>query len=173
MEISPQQWDRVKELYEAALTCDPSQRDEVLRVNATDSAIVDEVRRLLAEHDSLGSFLSTTVLGHLVLPDGLPAQRFIPGQILAARFQVVRFIAAGGMGEVYEAEDLTLEENLAIKTIRPGILQHASALERFKQEVHLARQVTHPNVCRVFDLFRHQAIDGLETVFVSMELLKG
>jgi serine/threonine protein kinase/formylglycine-generating enzyme required for sulfatase activity/dienelactone hydrolase len=174
MEISPQQWERVKELYEAALTCDASQRDQVLRVSATDSAILDEVRRLLAEHDGLGSFLSTTVLGHYVLPDRPPGQRFIPGQVLARRFRIVRFIAAGGMGEVYEAEDLTLGENLAIKTIRPGILQDTSALERFKQEVHLARQVTHPNVCRVFDLFNHRDIDGQrETVFVSMELLQG
>ena len=55
------------------------------------------------------------------------------------------------MGEVYEAEDQELHEKIAIKTIRLGLMTQPHFLETFRREVHLARQVTHPNVCRIFD----------------------
>jgi len=80
------------------------------------------------------------------------------------------------MGEVYEAEDQELHERVAVKTIRPEILAQPNAVTRFKREVHLARKVTHRNVCRIFDLFRHRPDGGTvqeETVFISMELLRG
>src|SRR5438552_376267 len=95
-----------------------------------------------------------------------------PGAVLAERFRIVRFLAEGGMGEVYEAEDLELSGRLALKTIRPGIAHDARSLERFRREIQLARRVTHPNVSRVFDVFRHK--DGGKAIsFLTMELLEG
>src|SRR5579871_101189 len=98
-------------------------------------------------------------------------------QILAKRFEIIRFIAKGGMGEVYEALDKELNERVALKTVRLEFAQRESTLERFKREIQLARRVTHPNVCRTFDVFRHQesnAVGALrETLIVSMELLRG
>ena len=97
-----------------------------------------------------------------------------PGQVLAGRFRIRRFIARGGMGEVYEAEDLELHEQVALKTILPEIAADPLALERFKTEVHLARKVTHPSVCRIFDVFRHSGQPGDPVVtFLTMELLRG
>src|SRR4030095_15869554 len=75
------------------------------------------------------------------------------GAVLAGRFRVVRFIARGGMGEVYEAEDLVLKDRVPVKTIRPDVANDARTMERFLREVHLARTVTHPNVARTFDIF--------------------
>ena len=90
------------------------------------------------------------------------------------RFRVVRFIAHGGMGEVYEAEDLELRERVALKTIRPSIARDEESIERFRREIHLARKVTHENVCRIFDLFRHPVPDGSgDLSFLTMELLPG
>jgi tetratricopeptide (TPR) repeat protein/tRNA A-37 threonylcarbamoyl transferase component Bud32/TolB-like protein len=80
----------------------------------------------------------------------------------------VRFIARGGMGEVYEAEDQVLHERVALKTIRPDVASDARAMERFHREVHLARTVTHPNVSRIYDLFHHG-----DLAFLTMELLSG
>lgn len=100
------------------------------------------------------------------------AGRFIAGDLLAGRFRVVRYIAKGGMGEVYEAEDLELHERVALKTVLPVIARNPDAIERFKREIQLARKITHPNVCRIFDLFRHSSGDTSET-FLSMELLTG
>ena len=102
---------------------------------------------------------------------------FTVRQILANRFEIIRFIAQGGMGEVYEALDKELNERVALKTVRFDLAQKVQTLERFKREIQLARRVTHPNVCRTFDVFRHQesSVDGSlhETLIVSMELLQG
>jgi hypothetical protein len=103
---------------------------------------------------------------------------FAPGELLAGRFTIVRFIARGGMGEVYEAEDRELRERVALKTIRPEIAGDPRAIERFKREIHLSRQVTHPNVCRIYDLFHHSVPPGPdrpggEVTFLSMEHLAG
>jgi eukaryotic-like serine/threonine-protein kinase len=101
-----------------------------------------------------------------------------PNDLLAGRFRLIRSIGRGGMGQVYEAEDIELREHVALKAIRPEIAQDPRSVERFKREIHLARQVTHRNVCRIFDVFRHPVTtpDGAsagEMIFLSMELLSG
>ena len=105
---------------------------------------------------------------------GLPTA-FAAGDVLCARFEVLRFLAQGGMGEVYEARDLELGETVALKTIRPEVAGDPRVLQRFKREIALARRVTHPNVCRVFDLFHHSAPDrsGRSTTFLAMQMLHG
>ena len=85
---------------------------------------------------------------------------FSPDDLLCGRFQVVRFIARGGMGELYEARDLELNEQVAVKTIRADIAANERVSPRFRREVQLARRVTHPNICRIFDLFQHQPGTG-------------
>jgi eukaryotic-like serine/threonine-protein kinase len=109
------------------------------------------------------------------LVDHLPPTAFAPGDLLCSRFQIVGFLAQGGMGEVYEARDLELGETVALKTIRPEIADDPRVLQRFKREITLARKVTHPNVCRVFDVFHHTnpAAAGRSTTFLAMELLRG
>jgi tetratricopeptide (TPR) repeat protein/TolB-like protein len=103
---------------------------------------------------------------------------FAADDLLAGRFRLIRVIGKGGMGQVYEAEDLELREHVALKAVRPEIAHDSRSIERFKREIHLARQVTHPNVCRIFDVFHHPitAPDGTtegEITFLSMELLAG
>jgi eukaryotic-like serine/threonine-protein kinase len=102
---------------------------------------------------------------------------YAKGQILAERFRILRFVARGGMGEVYEAEDLELNERVALKTVRFEMADNERVIERFKREIQLGRKVTHPNVCRTFDVFRHIETDphgaSRVTLIVSMELLRG
>lgn len=93
---------------------------------------------------------------------------FSVNEIIADRFRIVRLLGRGGMGEVYEAEDLELREHVALKTVRPEIATDTHAIARFRQEIQLARKVTHRNVCRIFDLFRHG-----DVTFLTMELLEG
>ena len=98
---------------------------------------------------------------------------FEPGQLLSGRFRIVRFVASGGMGEVYEAEDLVLRERVALKTIRSDAGDERDA-ERFRREIQLARKVTHPNVCRIYDVFHHVEEGSERSVaFLTMELLEG
>ncbi len=145
-----------------------------LEANCADPALRAEVERLLSEHQQAGSFLSNPIL-NLQFESAVASGRFQAGELLAGRFNVIRFIASGGMGEVYEAEDIELKAGRAIKIIRPEILNQSNAVARFRREVRLAQQVTHPNVCRVFDIFRHKSeVSGIHDVWlVSMELLHG
>jgi tetratricopeptide (TPR) repeat protein len=100
---------------------------------------------------------------------------FAPGELVAGRYRVVRFVAHGGFGEVYEVEDRDLGERLALKTLRRHVANDPRVSERFRREIHLARQVTHPNVCRVFDLGHHHpgGDPAAEIPFLTMELLEG
>ncbi len=100
--------------------------------------------------------------------DPIGGGRFTPGQMIAERYRVVAMAGRGGMGEVYRAEDLKLGQLVAIKFLPEILSQDAAALARFHSEVRIARQVSHPNVCRVFDIGE---ADG--TPFLSMEYVDG
>lgn len=179
MGLTPPQWERVKALFEEALEKPPAERASFLTDVAQDPVVRTEVERLLDHHVESGGFLSLRGLPHSSLPAWTESsQSLAPGDVVASRFRIVRFLAQGGMGEVYEAEDLELRERVALKSIRSELLHDEKSLERFKREVHLARQVTHPNVCRIYELFRHSPAHsefkkGSEVVLVAMELLEG
>jgi hypothetical protein len=106
--------------------------------------------------------------GELTSSDPITGGRFVPGQIIAERYRIVAMAGRGGMGEVYRAEDLKLGQLVAIKFLPESLSQDAAALERFHSEVRIARQVSHPNVCRVFDIGE---VDGVP--FLSMEFVDG
>ena len=88
--------------------------------------------------------------------------------ILDARYQLERRLGQGGMGAVYKARDTELDRLVALKIIRPELTTNPEILKRFKQELILARQVTHRNVIRIFDLGQ---ADGFK--FITMEYLEG
>ncbi|MGA8044591.1 MAG: protein kinase [Terracidiphilus sp.] len=130
------------------------------------------LEELLRAHDEAGAFLDPNALHASTLVNGSDPGRMPAGTVLGDRFTIVSFRARGGMGEVYEAEDLELHMPVAIKVIRPEIADFPGMLNRFRREVHLAKQVTHPNVCRIFDIFHHNKEGGV-VLFLTMELLSG
>jgi len=93
---------------------------------------------------------------------------FTPGTILQARYRIVGLIGRGGMGEVYRAQDLKLGQSVALKFLPQDMARERARLERFLSEVRIARQISHPNVCRVYDVGE---IDGRH--FLSMEFVDG
>jgi len=99
--------------------------------------------------------------------------RFSPGDKLTGRYRIVNLIGEGAIGEVYEAFDEALAEPLALKTLRAQVASQAVTVERFRREIQLARKVTHRNVCRTYDLGRHEMPDGSVVTFLTMELLRG
>src|ERR1700722_14083933 len=94
--------------------------------------------------------------------------RFLPGSLLADRYRVVALLGRGGMGEVYRADDLTLGQPVALKFLPEEAAQDPALLDRFKAEVRIARKVSHPNVCRVYDVGE---VDG--QTYLSMEYVDG
>ena len=97
---------------------------------------------------------------------------FSPGDVVAARYRIVSLIGSGGCSDVYEALDGALGVTVALKTLRPQLARSAVQLERFRREIQNARKVTHPNVCRIFDMGVHSA-QGRDRFFLTMELLPG
>jgi eukaryotic-like serine/threonine-protein kinase len=100
--------------------------------------------------------------------NGFPQLMFQPGTVLAGRYRILRILGEGGMGAVYQARDQELERVIALKVIRPELAGNASILQRFKQELILARHVTHKNVVRIYDLGE---ADGVK--FITMEYVDG
>jgi len=185
----------VAQLFEAALALEPEERKAFLdKVCGEDTQIRQTVEELLAEDARAGSFLehppfgfrgqaridaprspsSTLSIEANQVPALLPAPgRFQPGQVLVGRFIIIRFIAQGGMGEVYEAEDRFLHgARVALKTILPHIAENPALQQRFKQEVLLAREVNHPNLCPIFDIFQCEQLPSA-FLFLTMKLLPG
>src|SRR6266850_4145004 len=98
----------------------------------------------------------------------LPHGEFAPGTVLGDRYEILALLGQGGMGAVYKARDTELDRLVALKIIRPELTTNPEILKRFKQELILARQVTHRNVIRIFDLGQ---ADGFK--FITMEYLEG
>ncbi|MGE5322031.1 MAG: serine/threonine-protein kinase, partial [Actinomycetota bacterium] len=98
----------------------------------------------------------------------LDAGRFLPGSLLAERYRIVALLGRGGMGEVYRADDLTLGQPVALKFLPEEAANDAGLLERFRGEVRISRKVSHPNVCRVYDVGE---VDG--QTFFTMEYVDG
>ena len=91
-----------------------------------------------------------------------------PGATFAGRYEVKEIVGAGGMGVVYRAFDKELQEPVAIKTLRPEALAAGAALDRFKQEIRLARKIAHRNVVRTYDLGEQNGI-----YYLTMEYVEG
>jgi len=100
--------------------------------------------------------------------DALDNSRFVAGTILNERYRVVGLLGRGGMGEVYRAEDLTLGQPVALKFLPEALSADGAALARFHREVRVARQISHRNVCRVYDIGE---AEGQQ--FLSMEYVRG
>lgn len=94
--------------------------------------------------------------------------RFLPGRLVAGRYRIIALLGKGGMGEVYRADDLTLGQAVAMKFLPDDAARDESLLERFRNEVRMARRVSHPNVCRVYDV---GDVDG--QTFFTMEYVDG
>ena len=104
------------------------------------------------------------------LPSALSAMQkpLRPGNVLGYRYEIVSLLGKGGMGAVYKARDRELDRMVALKIIRPDLAGNADMMNRFKQELILARQITHRNVIRIYDL---GVADGRR--FISMEYVEG
>ena len=180
MEMMADLEQAAEQLFGEALELRPEQRTAFLDQACSDAP---ELRRLvdglLRDNQRVGSFLATP----LFTADGqsnpstanypVAAARFQPGQLIAKRFLVVRFIARGGMGEVYEAKDQFLQgASIALKIIRPEIATDAANSARFEQEVILARKVVHPNLCPIYEIFRCEQ-PAPPFLFLTMRLLQG
>ncbi len=177
--MTPERWTQLKELFDNALQQTPAERAALLAVlQQDDPELSRELSELLAHHAASEGFLEQDASAPPPPVNvAATAPVLLQGQLVAARYRIHRFLGQGGMGQVYAAFDTALQEDIALKVITPGKLATPVARARFTREVQLARRVTHPSVCRVYDIARHpgeSAGDNEETfTCLTMELLQG
>ncbi len=151
MEISPENWENVKALFEAALDLAPHERVSLLGSESVDPRVREEVERLLAEHDRARSFLSNPAYANLKLDQTENQGRFVPGELLDGKFRISRMLAEGGMGQVWLAEQTApLQRPVVVKLIKAGMYD-AALLERFRSERQSLAIMDHPSIAKVFD----------------------
>src|SRR5262245_12673804 len=107
-------------------------------------------------------------LGRLIATDTIPADGFAPGTILADRYRIIGLLGRGGMGEVYRADDLKLGQPVALKFLPRVFASDPVRRERLFAEVRITRQLSHPNICRVYDIVE---LEGQQ--FLCMEYIDG
>src|SRR6187200_603546 len=110
----------------------------------------------------------TSASGWLGSSGSIDHGRFQPGTIFQQRYRVIGLLGRGGMGEVYRADDLRLGQPVALKFLPATLKQDPQRLAQFHNEARTARQVSHPNVCRVYDIGE---VDGVP--YISMEYVDG
>ncbi len=168
--MDPERWKSVEALYHAALALEPGQRNSFLNTASPDTALRLEVESLLGFAEEADRLLAARPELPLLL-DLHPT--FQAGLMLSRRFRIVRLLGSGGMGEVYEAADVVMSESVALKVIRSDIADQERLRGRLLQEVHAAKRITHPGVCRIHDMHLHEFEGGQEVMFLTMELLRG
>jgi serine/threonine protein kinase/tetratricopeptide (TPR) repeat protein/TolB-like protein len=165
--------ERAKAIYDYAVDLQPEERELFLRqISSEDPELLQQVQRMLEHVTADTEEITPTPLGGGATA---PAHKYIfsPGDLIAGRYRVLRKVAKGGMGEVYEVHDLELHSRVALKVISLKSAAKPNSAEMFRREILLARQVTHPNVCRIYDIGRHEHPDHGELLFLTMEFLEG
>lgn len=164
--MPPADWDRVKSIFAAALDVAVPERERLVAARSgRDTAVRNAVLDLLSNHSDEAPFSQATVT----------SAAFREGEMVAGRFQIVRFIDRGGMGEVYEAWDQRLRMPCALKTLRPDRSGSPDTMGRFEREIRVARNATHDNVCKVFEFIEHRtpAPEARTIPCFTMELIEG
>jgi serine/threonine-protein kinase len=174
--IEAEYWRRIQPILDRALELRPDERSSWLDTAcAGEPALRADLDRLLAEDAAAGGVLDTSPHALLQLtlddrdrPDTDGGGRFLPGVILANRYRVVSLLGRGGMGEVYRAHDLKLGQPVALKFLPTRGRTSPDRIEQLLHEARIARQVSHPNVCRVYDIGEAEG-----HAFLTMEYIDG
>ena len=166
--------EQIKKIFDVVVDSPPSERTQLLsRLCGSDSQLHSEISSLLAAEERGWQLRLKGLNPSFSVSADETHHTLGTGQVIAHRFEILRLIACGGMGEVYGAWDRELQQTVALKTISRDIVQYPGILARFKSEVKESLRITHPNVCRVYQLSSSTEAPEQTVWFLTMELLDG
>jgi len=165
--VSPEEWERLKESLQRALELGAAEREEYLaNLEKSDPEHAHGLNELLQD------FRREALESPPWKPIPEPVDTLAPGWVLQSRYQVEERIGSGGTGEVYRVYDRHRGIQIALKTIRTALMDKQGAVAALRNEVNTAGIVTHPNVCRLYDISIPAPGSG-DPAFITMELLSG
>ncbi|HEY1648915.1 MAG TPA: protein kinase [Terracidiphilus sp.] len=171
--MTPEFWERLNPLFNAAIETPRGERSAfIAEACGNDSELRRELVALIDAHEQPDS-AAEKIKEHIQTLVLRAHPGFSSGDVVMGRFRIVRELGSGGMGDVYEALDLELSQAIALKSIRPEIVENPGVLARFRREVQLARRLSGPNVCRIHELFVIGSSGALDSAFLTMEFLDG
>jgi serine/threonine protein kinase/predicted Zn-dependent protease len=166
--MTSERWEQVGKLYQAALELQSEERKPFLDdACGDDSALRREVESLLAAEDGAGSFLAAGAMKDAAKMLVGEKSLMLVGKNLG-HYQLLSLLGAGGMGEVYLAEDTRLKRKVALKLLPAELTANRDRLRRFEQEARAASALNHPNIITIHEIGQ---VDGLN--FIVTELIEG
>jgi len=168
--MTPERWRHIKEVFYAALGRPHGERASFIdSACGGDEAARREVSQLISAHEETGEFLDAPAfeLAAKSLADGNP-EELVEGQVIR-HYRVIRPLGAGGMGEVYLAEDTRLGRKVALKLLPASLTGETERVRRFEREARAASSLNHPNVCTVHEV--GETADGRR--YIAMEYVDG
>jgi serine/threonine protein kinase len=166
--MNPEQWQKVKEIFDAALKREPNELSSFLdKACDGNQELRREVEILLASSENVGSFMDQAAIGKVADMFVSEDKNLQIGQRLG-HFKIIEPLGAGGMGKVYLAEDLLLHRRVALKVLPDDIAADIDYLRRFKQEALAVSALNHPNILTIYEI-----VESNGSRFIASEYVKG
>src|SRR5438552_7985434 len=170
--MTPERWEQVGKLYQAALALPPDERENFLdEACGDDTAMRREVESLLAADSDAGNFLAAGAMkdaAKMLVED----KSLMPIGKKLGHYQILSLLGAGGMGEVYLAEDTRLKRKVALKLLPAGLTANQDRLRRFEQEAQAASALNRPNIITIHEFGQVDGLNFIVTEFIAGETLR-
>ncbi|MET0753120.1 MAG: protein kinase, partial [Pyrinomonadaceae bacterium] len=165
-------WEQVKDIFQAVIERAPPEREQFLSAACrSDANLYNEIRELLDYYEEDDSFLDRAAIGQVAELFSASREKIKPGENLG-RYKIKSTLGAGGMGEVFLAEDTELERLVALKILSDAFSNDADRVHRFVQEAKSASALNHPNILTVYDFGQFDDLRFIVTEYVKGETLR-
>ncbi len=170
--MTPDRWQQIDHLFHETLACEPGLRESFLAAACeNDDALRVEIESLLSSHDGAEQFIETPAGDVAAELLGTGKSTFEPGQKIE-NYRIVRLLGAGGMGEVYLADDTRLNRKVALKLLPPHYTSNPDRVRRFEREARAASALNHPNIVTIYEIGKTSSVHFIATEFVDGKTLR-